>query len=65
MNLIFEIFCRIISPRPDELTLNRDKGVLRKLIPSNSNRQIQYTVKKYERNEFILFLICSNISFYE
>ncbi|XP_043605687.1 ATP-binding cassette sub-family C member Sur isoform X3 [Bombus pyrosoma] len=41
----------IISPRPDELILNRDKGVLRKLIPSNSNRQIQYTVKKINQEQ--------------
>ncbi|XP_060812927.1 ATP-binding cassette sub-family C member Sur isoform X1 [Bombus pascuorum] len=41
----------IISPRPDELILNRDKGVLRKLVPSNSNRQMQYTVKKINQEQ--------------
>lgn len=46
---------RIISPHPDEITLNRDKSVLQKLIPSNSNRQIQYNVKKYEK--FVIFII--------
>lgn len=52
---------RIISPHPNEITLNRDKSVLRKLIPSNSNRQMQYNVKKYEK--FVFFIIkCINIS---
>ncbi|XP_016766887.2 ATP-binding cassette sub-family C member Sur isoform X2 [Apis mellifera] len=46
-NVFRQIFSSgIISPHPDEITLNRDKSVLRKLIPSNSNRQIQYNVKK-------------------
>ncbi|XP_006620268.1 ATP-binding cassette sub-family C member Sur isoform X2 [Apis dorsata] len=46
-NVFRQIFSSgIISPHPDEITLNRDKSVLQKLIPSNSNRQMQYNVKK-------------------
>lgn len=53
---------RIISPHPNEITLNRDKSVLRKLIPSNSNRQMQYNVKKYEKFVFFYYKIYKYIS---
>ncbi|XP_076544094.1 sulfonylurea receptor [Osmia lignaria lignaria] len=37
---------RIVSPHPDEIPLNRDKSALHRLIPPNSNRHMQYNVKK-------------------
>ncbi|CAD1468666.1 unnamed protein product, partial [Heterotrigona itama] len=54
MSFISENFRRIISTHSDELTTrqNRDKSVLRRLISPNSNRQIQFAIKKYEQNEF-------------
>lgn len=60
MSFIFENFRRIISTHSDELTVNRDKSVLRRLISPNSNRQIQFATRKYEKNQFILFLANSN-----
>ncbi|XP_017767068.1 PREDICTED: ATP-binding cassette sub-family C member Sur [Eufriesea mexicana] len=41
----------IISPHPDEISLNGDKSVLRRLIPSSSNRQMQYSVKKTSQDQ--------------
>ncbi|CAL7947692.1 unnamed protein product [Xylocopa violacea] len=41
----------IISPHPDEISLNGDKGVLRKLIPPNSNRQMHYSIKKTNQDQ--------------
>ncbi|XP_017788164.1 PREDICTED: ATP-binding cassette sub-family C member Sur [Habropoda laboriosa] len=41
----------IISPHPDEVTVNRDKGVLRRLIPSSSSRQAHYSLKKTNQDQ--------------
>ncbi|XP_076228088.1 sulfonylurea receptor isoform X2 [Nomia melanderi] len=38
---------RIVSPHPDEM--NRDKSVLRRLMPSNSSKQMQYNIKRSNR----------------
>ncbi|CAK9810065.1 ATP-binding cassette sub-family C member 9 [Anthophora plagiata] len=41
----------IVSPHPDDVLVNRDKGVLRRLIPSSSNRQGHYSVKKTNQEQ--------------
>ena len=59
-SFMLENFRSIINTHSDELTGNRDKNVLRRLISPNSNRQTQFAVRKYEKNKFILFLVSSN-----
>ncbi|XP_076755199.1 sulfonylurea receptor isoform X2 [Xylocopa sonorina] len=41
----------IISSHPDEISLNGDKGVLRKLIPPNTSRQMHYSIKKTNQDQ--------------
>ncbi|XP_076279079.1 sulfonylurea receptor [Lasioglossum baleicum] len=41
-----QIFSGRIAPHPDELSLSREKNVLRRLMPSNSTRQVQCNIKK-------------------
>ncbi|XP_043258607.1 ATP-binding cassette sub-family C member Sur [Colletes gigas] len=50
-NVLRQIFSgRIANVHPDETSSNREKSVLRRLIPSSSNRQVHYSVKKVNQN---------------
>ncbi|XP_053987096.1 ATP-binding cassette sub-family C member Sur [Hylaeus volcanicus] len=42
---------RIVSVHPDESSSNKEKSVLRRLIPSSSNRQVHYSVKKANQHQ--------------
>ncbi|KZC13248.1 ATP-binding cassette sub-family C member Sur [Dufourea novaeangliae] len=42
---------RTVNVHPDEASLNTEKSVLRRLIPSNPSRQVQYNLKTFNQTQ--------------